>query len=71
MSTLGVLGVFPVETEILEAKDFLRLAREQPSIIKHTRPVASSLGSRSLGGIEVTYSRPIYKNSFLKASLKR
>jgi hypothetical protein len=56
-----ITDLFPVEQETLSARDFLKLARDNPSVIKQSNIVPGVLGSKSFGAFNVTYTRPIYR----------
>jgi len=54
--------ILPVKQELLSAKDFLELKKNNPHLIAHTKIVPPKLGADDFGGILVQYSRPMYKN---------
>jgi len=56
------VDVFPVETERLSAAAFLKLVRDNPSIIKSSSVVNPMPGRPGFGAFQVVYSRPIYKS---------
>lgn len=55
------IDVFPVESERLSAKDFLRLVKTNPGLIKSSSIVMPSPGKKDFGAFQVVYSHPIYK----------
>ena len=55
------LDVVPVESEVLSPKAFLRLVKENPTMVKSSQVVPPKAGSRGFGSFVVRYSRPIYK----------
>lgn len=57
------LDIFPVETEILQPSAFLKLVRENPSLIKSSTPVPPRPGRNEFGAFRVVYKHPIYKQA--------
>lgn len=55
------VDILPVKKERLSPQDFLSLVNTNPSMIKKSRPVFHSLGSRDFLSFDVDYSRPLYK----------
>jgi len=53
------LSTMPVSQETLKAAQFLRLVKENPTIIKSSRVIAPKLGERGFGKVLVEYSRPV------------
>lgn len=52
----------PVESEVLQPSEFLRLIRENPTLIKSSEPLLPQLGERGFGSFRVTYAYPIFKH---------
>ncbi|KVG05413.1 hypothetical protein WJ24_27695 [Burkholderia vietnamiensis] len=67
----NMIDLLPVETEVVTAKEFLRLTKENPTIVKHSRVTMAPLGSKDFGNFEVTYTRPIYKHIIVESSCKK
>ena len=57
----GMIDVFPVETENLSAAEFLKLYKDNPSMIKSSTVVHPKAGVSGFGTFQVVYSRPLYK----------
>jgi len=57
-----LIDVSPVKQEILSPLEFLELSKNNAHLIAHTQIVPAKLGSDSFGGIDVKYSRPLYKH---------
>lgn len=51
----------PVEREVLTTKQYLQLKPADRKHIAETKIVPPKLGSKSFGGIAVTYKTPIFK----------
>ena len=56
------LDVFPVNEELLSAKEFIDLVEKSPWLIERSRIVPPRLGSKGMGSIQVHYTRPLYKS---------
>lgn len=58
-----VLDAIPVESEILRPREFLKLVRENPTVIKSSTPVPPRPGRDEFGAFRVIYRHPIYKTA--------
>ena len=56
-----VIQTRAVEQETLAAADYLKLVRENPSLIKSSQIAHPKVGKRNFGSFFVRYSRPVYK----------
>lgn len=55
-----VLDMLRVDKELLTPEEYIELRKRDPGSIKRTRIVASKLGDKGFGGIEVTYKSARY-----------
>lgn len=57
---MDVIDMVRVDKELLNADEYLKLRKENPSSIKGTRIVPARLGDKDFGKIEVTYKTAKY-----------
>ena len=57
------LDVSPVQSEVLGAAAFLKLAKENPTLIKSSTIVHPKQGQKTFGDFFVEYTRPQYKQA--------
>ena len=51
----------PVRREVVSPADFLRISKDKPYLIAHSRFIAPALGQRDFGRFEVQYTVPVLK----------
>lgn len=48
----------PVKREVISAREFVRISREQPGSIARSRFVPPTVGGKDFGGFDVEYAVP-------------